>query len=110
MEIYAEIAVGVYPEFAYKRAEEERELRNKLKSYVVRNDGELIGDVYKVEYMSQLYNEIMKFGENMDEVDLIIEYFYKYTDEELEKAKMFWLNPTRSYIQSKDYKDRKSVV
>ena len=27
MEIYAEIAVGVYPEFAYKRAEEERELR-----------------------------------------------------------------------------------
>ena len=105
MEIYAEIAVGVYPEFAYKRAEEERELRNKLKSYVVRNDGELIGDVYKVEYMSQLYNEIMKFGENMDEVDLIIEYFYKYTDEELEKAKMFWLNPTRSYIQSKDYND-----
>ena len=49
MGIYAEIAVGVYPEFAYKRAEEERELRNKLKSYVVRNDGELIGDVYKVE-------------------------------------------------------------
>ena len=55
---------------------------------IVHNEkGELIGDVYKVEYMSQLYNEIMKFGENMDEVDLIIEYFYKYTDEEHWKDK-----------------------
>ena len=47
----------------------------------------------------------MRFEEHTEEGNLLIDYLYKYNEEEIGKAKMFWLNPARSYIQSKDYND-----
>ena len=66
VKIYVEASIIVYAKYKKKLATEERELRYKLEPYVVGNGGELIGDVYKVDYMSPEYKEIMKFGEYDD--------------------------------------------
>ena len=65
------------------------------------------------ESFKDIKDEIEKLGKEKEEA-IRVQDFEKAANlrdkekskkKELEKAKMFWLNPTRSYIQSKDYND-----
>lgn len=66
MKIYVEASIILLDEFNDKLVEEEQKLRKKLESYIVGNGGSIIGDTYRVDYMSPEYKEIMKFGEYND--------------------------------------------
>jgi hypothetical protein len=106
MKIDAKISISVYEEFCTEeKLEEEKVLREKLQPYIVGDAGIVLGDIYRVDYPSEIFSEILKFADNKEQVHLMIEYLFDYSEEELAKARMFLLNPKKFYNQSKEYNE-----
>lgn len=102
MKIIVEVGIFMREDASGEVKEKEKKLREKLQAYVVGNVGTVLGDIYRVEYKGPMFMEIMMFWEDTHQLDLYIEYFFECTDYEVKQAKMFMLNPTSHYVQSRE--------
>ena len=103
MREYVKLSITFYKEKAGRRKiEKEKELREKLKPYIVGDGGLVLGFYYKLDTANEIYSQVLKFSRNKRCVDLHIEYINEYTTAELERAKCFLLRPKKTYVQNKE--------
>ncbi|MFQ6931450.1 MAG: hypothetical protein ACLRR3_10550 [Eubacterium sp.] len=102
MREYVKLSITFYKEKAGRRKiKKEKELREKLKPYIVGDGGLVLGFYYKLDTANEIYSQVLKFARNKRCVDLHIEYINEYTTAELERAKCFLLRPKKTYVQKK---------
>lgn len=104
MRVFVKVGLKFYEEDARKGDKEKYiQMIDKIRHLKCGNLGTVIGDIYEMETTNPLYQEVLEFCSNNENfVDIYADYRTEYTNDELEQAIAFIVEPRKSYMYRRE--------